>query len=332
MRLALAVLWAAGLGVAILLIGWYGFADVAQAIAAAGWGLVLVVVWHAVPLAVDALGWRVLIPGPGRPSFWTLTRFRWYSEAVNTLLPVAQVGGDVLRGHLLAKAAGRRFAGGGPLAGATIVVDLTTSVFSQLIFSLIGVLALVLKDGSRSTSGNLLIGLAAFSALIALFLWVQRSGLLLQLARRLEQRAGGRFLAATGWAVRLDLCVRRLYRRRAQFQWSFAAHLASWLLGVGEVWLAAWALGHPISLVDALILESLVMAVRTTAFFVPGALGVQEGTFLVLGALVGLPPEAALALSLIKRVRELAFGLPALVAWRLGAGWSVLSRPAEKPV
>ena len=63
------------------------------------------------------------------------------------------------------------------------------------------------------------------------------------------------------------------------------------------------------------MLESLGAAVRSAAFVVPGALGVQEGGFVVLGRALGLTPEAALALALVKRVRELLVGGPGLAAW-----------------
>jgi uncharacterized membrane protein YbhN (UPF0104 family) len=74
------------------------------------------------------------------------------------------------------------------------------------------------------------------------------------------------------------------------------------------------------------MLESLGQAIRGAAFAVPGALGVQEGGYLLLAPVVGLSPEAALALSLIKRARELLLGVPGLIylhfserGWRLSA-------------
>lgn len=66
------------------------------------------------------------------------------------------------------------------------------------------------------------------------------------------------------------------------------------------------------------MIESLVDMVRGAAFLMPGALGAQEGTFVVLGGLFGLRPDQALAVSLIRRVRELAIGLPGLIAWQVG--------------
>ena len=77
------------------------------------------------------------------------------------------------------------------------------------------------------------------------------------------------------------------------------------------------------------MLESLIQAVRSAAFFMPGALGVQEGGLILLGAVVGLGPEVALALSLIKRIRELAVGLPALLAWQMIEGHRLV-RPLDR--
>jgi uncharacterized membrane protein YbhN (UPF0104 family) len=86
------------------------------------------------------------------------------------------------------------------------------------------------------------------------------------------------------------------------------------------------ALGQPVTVVDALIIESLGMAIRTAAFPIPGALGVQEGGLIVLGGLLGIDPAVALALALIKRVRELAWGVPGVVLWQAGEGRRLLAR------
>ena len=72
-------------------------------------------------------------------------------------------------------------------------------------------------------------------------------------------------------------------------------------------------LGFAVSWSDALLLESVGQAIRGAAFAIPGALGVQEGGYLLLASLVGLPPGTGLALSLAKRARELMLGLPGLL-------------------
>jgi uncharacterized membrane protein YbhN (UPF0104 family) len=83
-----------------------------------------------------------------------------------------------------------------------------------------------------------------------------------------------------------------------------------------EVWIALWLLGYPLSFFHAFLIESVVQGVRAAAFLVPGALGAQEGGFLLVGTLLSLPAEGALALALTRRVRELAFGIPGILAWQ----------------
>jgi hypothetical protein len=66
-----------------------------------------------------------------------------------------------------------------------------------------------------------------------------------------------------------------------------------------------------------LVIESLLYAVRSIAFAVPNAFGVQEGAYIVLGAGFGLAPDVTLALSLMKRARDFAIGVPALGIYQL---------------
>jgi uncharacterized membrane protein YbhN (UPF0104 family) len=95
--------------------------------------------------------------------------------------------------------------------------------------------------------------------------------------------------------------------------------VAGGLVGTGEVYLILQLFHHPVGWIDALILESLGQAIRGAAFAIPGALGVQEGGYLLLAPLAGLPPDAALALSLAKRARELMLGLPGLLYLHLSS-------------
>jgi len=111
----------------------------------------------------------------------------------------------------------------------------------------------------------------------------------------------------------VDEAIRALYRDRRKVAASFMLNLAGWIVGTGEVWLILYFLGHPVSWHEALLLESVGQAIRGAAFAIPGSLGVQEGGYLLLARLVGLPPEAALALSLAKRARELLLGVPGIV-------------------
>jgi hypothetical protein len=44
---------------------------------------------------------------------------------------------------------------------------------------------------------------------------------------------------------------------------------------------------------------------------------VQEAGYAGLGALFGIPPEISLGVSLLRRARDLALGIPILLIWQL---------------
>ena len=86
--------------------------------------------------------------------------------------------------------------------------------------------------------------------------------------------------------------------------------MAGWVVGVAEVLIVFAFMGNPISVAEALVIESLLHAIRGAAFAIPGALGAQEGGLVLLCAAFGIPPEQAIALSLVKRAADLALGVP----------------------
>ena len=311
MRASLRVLWIVGLAIFLALMGAYGAGEIVSAVAALGWRLVPVCLLHLIPLVLHTIGWAVLLPREAVRPLTSLLSFRWYGESVSTLLPVTAVGGDLLRGYLHERTGVR-----GPLAVGAIVVDLTTEVAAQLAFAALA-LALLLSGGLAGETGWLL--LAALLALIVLvlgFYIAQRRGLFGRAIRIFEGLLGVQAPAGSDYARSLDRVVKRLYRRERRVRLSVAFHLLAWLSGALQIYAAAMFLGHPLGWHDVLILEGLVTAVRAAAFMIPGGLGIQEGGFMVVGTLIGLPPEVALALSLIRRVRELALGLAGVAVWQ----------------
>jgi putative membrane protein len=152
------------------------------------------------------------------------------------------------------------------------------------------------------------------------FYWLQRRGLFSKLMRAATRFAGRRDWSR--WVSRaeaIDLAVQETYERAGPVAASFLLTLVGWLVGTGEVYLVLVLIHHRVGWIDALLLESLGQAIRGAAFAIPGALGVQEGGYLLLAPLAGLPPDAALALSLAKRARELVLGVPGLLYLHLSS-------------
>jgi putative membrane protein len=314
----------AGLAVGVALftglIAYQGVKEVGSALAVAGPGLMVVALFHLGPMLADALGWRTLVRTYRQLPVRTMLWARWIGESVNALLPVMQVGGNVVKARLLVD---RGLPGAA--AGASVVVDVTLVMLTQILFTVLGLGLLVAHVGGERVAAAAAVGTVIVGALLAGFYVVQRRGLFGGLARMFAGAARRLDWSAltTGAAV-LDESVAGLYRERRAIGASSAWHLASWIMGTGEVWLALYFLGHPVSVLPALLLESLGQAVRVSAFIVPGALGVQEGGYLVLGTVLGFAPETSLALSLAKRVRELVLGLTGLVVWQAGGAAAIL--------
>jgi putative membrane protein len=317
-----------GLTAAIVLVVWQGAGEVAGAVAAAGWGIAAVTFARLVPILTDGCLWGLLFPAGAKPRLSLLLWTRCIGEAVNTLLPGLQVGGALVRTRLLVvRGVPGRF------AGASVVVDLTLSTLTQLLFTLIGVGLLFARYGDSGFERGAAIGVAVGLVLLGGFYFTQRRGLFRGMASLASRVARGRVWVATvGGAEALDNAIRAVYRRRWAVLTNAAGQLAAWTMGAAEVWLTLHFMGHTVSVADALLVESLVLAVRAAAFIVPGAFGVQEGALMLLGAVVGLPAEVALGLSLVKRVREIALGVPALVLWQVVEGHRLLALRARAAV
>lgn len=303
-----------------------GLEDVAAAVVSAGWGALIVVVARAVAVAWAGLGWFVIFPKVSRPTLRDCITLRFVREGINTLLPVAQVGGDFVGARLLTK---RGVPGG--IAGASMFVDLMTQAVTQFIFTVAGVALLVWLAGDgpivRTVAGGLAL---AAPALGAFYLIQRRSGH--KVVQALVTRfAGSREWQALGAIDVLYASLKRLYGQHLRVAGGIGIHLGGWLIGTIEVYVALHFMGYPVSVVEAVVIESLAQAVRGAAFAVPGALGAQEGGLIALCAIFGIPAEAALALSLVKRLADLLVGVPGLFAWHALEGCSAVPEEAPEP-
>ncbi|MBN9510865.1 MAG: flippase-like domain-containing protein [Alphaproteobacteria bacterium] len=295
---------AAGLALGGLLLSEYGVARIFGLIARAGWGLLVVASVHAGQLVLTGVAWRCVSAGETRPSLPTFIALRWLREGINSLLPVLPVAGLLAAIRLLMRR-GLSL----PTAVASVLTDSSVELITQIGFTLLGVLLLVLARGAEALAGWMAAGLGGLMIAAALLLPAQWLGI-----GRLAEHTARRL----GWAGRVEglhEAIMAGYRTPRRLAAAAAAHLGAWLLGGPEVWLALYFLGADASLLDAMVIEALGLAVRGAAFMIPGALGVQEGGFVLVCGLFGISPELALALSLVKRLRDVAFGVPSLGLW-----------------
>lgn len=298
-----------GLSLIAALIFHFGPQAVTRSLIAVGWtGFAAVCGIHLVLMAVMGIAWGVLVPGT---RFWVPVWGRLVRDSGSELLPLSQIGGYVLGARAVTLAGVD-----GTTATASTIVDVTLELFGQLAYTALGLSSLIYVEPDAAIATPIAIGLAAAALLAAAFLIVQRRGFDLfdRFARVLGR--GWADKTAAG-AAALHGALAAIYRRRRRVFSSFALHLACWIASTVEVWVALRLAGAPLVFAKVQVIESLLYAARSVAFAVPNAVGVQEGIYILLGASFGLTPEMALALSLLKRARDLTIGLPSLVAWQL---------------
>lgn len=336
-RLLIPALGLLGLAGAVALIATHDPEQIWRALLTLGPGVVPFTLLHLLALGCDAEGWRCLMPPDQRPRRRAVFAMRWVSEAVNTLLPVAQVGGEVVRARLLARhlkalpaPSGQPLGAGG--AAATVVAAMTSGLIATVLFTLVGLLALMVAGGDPSAlATESALAVAGTLGLLALFLGAQatlarRPGWIEDRLARLAGRLKGEVaehIASGGADLRTTIAA--IYRRPRAVALSVGWHLASWLVDAAALWLALALLRSAGGPAAALVLEALSSAARAAVFAVPAGLGVQEASFLLLGELVGVAAPAALALALIRRLREATLGLVGLSLW------PALERAAQIP-
>ncbi len=314
---------AAGTAITVALLVFYGIGDIAQAIAGAGWGMLAVVAFHVTQMVFSAAAWRTVLPRQSAPGLLKVIGLRWIRESVNALLPVAQIGGEFVGARLLAL---RRV----PLdaAGASVAVDLSLEMISQIIFTLFGIGLLMARPHDEHIIQWIIGGTALAIAVAIGFVLIQRFGLFDLIEQALIRLAGRTGWSSLGRVSGLHQAVAVLYREPRRLGVACGHHLISWLLGGIEVALALYVLGVEIDLREGLIIESLGQALRAVGFAVPASLGVQEGGYILVCGLLGIAPQAAIELSLLKRIREVVLGVPGLIAWQIMEGIRLASRIA----
>ncbi len=309
-RLSLA-LGLVGLLLGTALVGWFGFGRVLRATASVGpAGFAVICAWQLVLFAILGLCWFVLLPGSRFWRLWVLVWGRMVRDAAGGCLPFSLVGGFVLGARALTL-----HGISWPVATASTVVDLTTEFLAQIGLVLIGVVILAARSPGSSALLPVCLGIMAAVLAGGAFIWLQRQGAapMIRLSRRM---LGDWARDADAPMAAIQDSLAGIYRSPWRVALGVALHLVGWF-GTGVAsWIAFRLLGADINFVSALGIEALLHAVLATAILVPGYAGVQEAAYAAVGALFGQPAELALGVSLLRRARDIALGVPILLVWQ----------------
>ena len=279
---------------------WAGLPAVVQTFAALGMlGFSLVVFIHVPLIMLMGLAWWSIGRSGRGASVMTFVKARLARDSVAELLPFSQIGGFAAGVRLLS------LTGIPANAGAfSLFADLLMEFLSKVLYAMAGLALLVwLRPGSPPppyllATLCLLVGMSLLPLLLR--------DLLLRLVPRFLRRWK---LDSAAPGLRLFLVPKRVAS-------SFALHALSWALGGLEALVTLRLMGIQVTIPEAMAIDSLVMSLRTFGFWMPAALGVQEAAYVLICALFGLGPHVAIALSLVRRARDLFIGCIGLAVWQ----------------
>ncbi len=315
----------AGLLILAFLLLWQGIDEILALLTESGFSLLLLPLIWLPSLFAAIYSWHLLFPITRIPPFKELSLALWMGRAINTLLPVASIGGEIAKARLLIL-----WGRGGVDASASVLVDKTVQALALVPWAIIGTALLVYLAIDDELAMLIMLGTFLLGLGIVGFVIVQRAGLFGFITRFI-----GKFHTSDGWgkitnnAHEVDAVVKEIYSNKKRFLSSILWRTTGLILQTTEVWLACYLLGHPIGLIEALMLKSLTSIITDIAFVIPNGYGIQEGGYLMLGALIGLSPELSLAISLATRIRELIVDLPGLLYWHQIEAKYLLKKPKK---
>jgi putative membrane protein len=310
------------IGVAVLA----DFTAMLRTLSSGGSGILWVIPYRALFFLLYAIGWAALLKSSEPARHVGLGYVLWATtvrDAVDRLLPVASVGGSVVGVRIL------RWRGiSGATAGATIVVEILLTLVAVYLFTALGLVLLAEYGAAGHQYHRVLLIFTLSLPVPAVMLVLLKNGAFLKRLRALIHSWVGEG-AISRATESLDREVRALLHRPRPLAIAGTLQLIALVSGAFEIWFALRLFDHPVSVGAAVMLESMTQAIRHIAFIVPAGLGVQEAGLVLFGHVVGISGEMALAVGMVKRIRELAWGVPTLIGWQWVEGRRL--RRAESP-
>jgi hypothetical protein len=279
-------------------------------------------------LALWLLGTEPRRPGWRATRFWRLARVRYVGEVLNYAMPTGALGGEPYKYLMLRRSEGKgcafqalaaakflHLAGAGPFAFVAFLAAAAGGLGGERWFAPLVFLGLL--------------SLAVSAAVWSLLLWrgVGRSlvGGYYRIRRRVPRRLR---------KVRRLLHVDRAAAGHIRGAWgraiiAYGLYIGTWWAAALEWFAAAKVLGiawpGP-GMTGAGLFQCVTLLVG--AIPVPAGVGTQETGKMALATVLGLAPQAGVAISLVRRAREMLMVLSALILGLAEARRGTRPRPA----
>lgn len=295
-RLGFAVKIAITIGVSAYVLWQAGLADALRTLAAADWRWVaLAVVASVISMTINVKRWQVMLAGQGSgASLLKLIRLYLIAMFFNNILP-SRFGGDVVRAYGASINVTSK-----TRSAAAVIMDRLLGAISVL---LLGVIAIVVNPSvipwqlTQVLVAGLVVGLLVGGLVMIRSPWHGSARHLLTAFERMPvvgRRLRGRVQAAVE-------AVRAYAGRPGLIAWALLISMAANGLSIVNIYFCAVAVGADVRLGEVAVVAPVVMAVGLLPISING-LGTIELTWVLLLGLMGVDPDVALAVAILRRL------------------------------
>ncbi len=293
---------AAGVALLIWLIQHVGAGLILDYLKKLGWNFIPFMAVSFLTYILFTFSWGTFLKGHRYTiKFWRLFMLKVTGEAVNTMNPLGFGGGDPVRILLMKKDI--------PMAESTasVVVDRTLTSIAMILFMIIGIFIAFWKfQLPPSLQWGFPISLIFMGALTYYWYKRQHEGVfqfLVQCLTKLKLKKN--WSPATLEKLKeIDRYISEFYtHHKKAFYLSFFLQFVCRILGVLEIYLAAYFLDTPFSFVGAYLLASVTVIINLIFVFIPGSVGVLESSYAGIFMLMGQNPAIGTSIGILRRIR-----------------------------
>ena len=295
-----------------------------------GWGILLVLGLAGISHVVKTWAWRLTAPGElNKVSFARTLGLRLASEALGLFGVAGQLLGDGTRASLLGSEVQTSS------AISSVALDRGLFMLSGLIVMVVGLLTVIFVP-TAPRGLRICACVAAIVQLVLLFLtvrairqgWPVLSG---------TARFVGRVPWLKPWLQRKESVILSAEQQILKFHtrapgafWtSVVLNFVAHGLAIAEVYLILMLMGSKVTVVGALMLESLTKLINTIGGLIPGTLGAYEGGNMAIVKLVGLSASGGLTLGLCRRFRSIVWAIVGGISLLYFSRWKRIAQPHE---
>ncbi|QCE35602.1 hypothetical protein FAI40_09845 [Acetobacteraceae bacterium] len=268
-----------------------------------------------------ALAWKSISK---KLNFFQIILSRMIRDSAGSCLPLSQIGGILIgtyatitlfqkkKAHELTDAEKEN------LAATSNLMDVTLEAIAQVLFIFTALFLLLISHQNGDVYFKT-VGVSALLLSLGLYLFI-----LIQRNLQTTTNFLNKYITSKKWKNLLKEKISQLnyqfleiWKNPHNILKGIFLHYIAWTYSAFLTWTALHLLKMPISWKDCFIFEGISCGIISTFFFVPTSIGIQEGAYISLGYLFGVPAEVSFSLSLLRRGREIFIGAPILLLWEI---------------